>query len=412
MRLCYITTVYGSYLDSFYKDRPELLNASYAVQNAALLDDGFGRLGALSATLPMHGYEVKEIVGNAIPMQDAWARENGFDAPVTQKMTSIVQRQVLDWKPDVIFFDDPINFSSGFIAELRARCGSIKVILGYNGAPTYNLDTVRQYDVLLNPTRAWVASFERQGCNCRFYPHAFNTNFLHGIPEREPVEAEVLFIGALVRAHGYHLVRERTLEALAAKLPIRIHSPSAAFRPVKDALETATRCMLYDGIRLVRRSKISTAWMERLPVLGKASKWDQRPMRQVNPRLRPYLRPPLFGRAFYAAQRKSAITLNILADIGSEMGAINMRLFEATGVGACLLTDASEDLKQVFDVDREVVTFATPDECIQKAKWLLDHPKEREDIAKAGQARTLRNYTCVQRAEQLNGIIGEVMAKA
>lgn len=412
MRFCYVTTVYGSYIDSFYKNRPAMLNASYAVQNAALLEDGFARLGVFSTTLPKHGYEVREIIGNALPMQKAWMRENGFEVSARPKITAIVQRQILHWKPDVIFFDDPTTYSGDFISDLRVRCKSIKVVLGYSGSPTYNLDTLRQYDVLLNPTRSWVSLFQKQGCRCRHYPHAFNTNFLLGIPEREPVEDEILFVGALVRAHGYHLVRERTLEALASKLPIRIHSPSAALRPTRDALETASRCVLYDGIKLLRRSRIPTGWMDRLPVLGKASKWDQRPMRQVNPLLRPHLRPALFGRAFYAVQRKSAITLNILADIGGSMGAINMRLFEATGVGACLLTDASEDLKEVFDVEREVVTFASVDECIEKAKWLMEHPKEREAVAKAGQARTLRDYTCVQRAEQLNAIIRELISKS
>lgn len=83
----------------------------------------------------------------------------------------------------------------------------------------------------------------------------------------------------------------------------------------------------------------------------------------------------------------------------------NIRLYEVTGVGSCLLTDEKENLHQLFERDTEVVTYKSADECLEKAKWLLEHPKEREAIAKAGQARTLRDHTYEKRAAQLDNII-------
>ncbi|MFN6031973.1 MAG: glycosyltransferase [Dolichospermum sp.] len=41
--------------------------------------------------------------------------------------------------------------------------------------------------------------------------------------------------------------------------------------------------------------------------------------------------------------------------------------------------------------------------------WLLDHPQEREAIAKAGQARTLKDHTFAQRAIQLDEIIRKMI---
>ena len=87
-----------------------------------------------------------------------------------------------------------------------------------------------------------------------------------------------------------------------------------------------------------------------------------------------------------------------------------MRLFEATGVGTCLLTDWKENLSELFEIDREIVTYKSVDECIEKAKWLLEHPQERELIAKAGQARTLKDHTFAQRAVQLDKIIREALS--
>jgi hypothetical protein len=407
MRLCHITTLYGCYLQSFYENRPGLRNAPYEVQHTALLEDSFGRIGALSAALPRYGYEVKEIVANARPEQYAWAGENGFRTPNREWVCSITLKQLEQWRPDVVFFDDPVTFSGEFIKDLRSRCRCIRMVLGFNGSPYYLLDSIRQYDVLLSPTKSWVASFEKQGFRCQQFAQAFNTSVLSDLPERTPVDEEVLFVGGLLRAKGYHLIRERVLEAIAKALPIRIHSPSAALSPVRDWLHTNIRRMVYDGLGLLRSCGVSSERLKTLPVVGRAGAWESRPMRQINPLLRPLLRPPLFGRALYRAQRKSAVTLNIHADIAGQMGGNNMRIFEATGVGTCLLTDANDNLRSVFEVDREVVAFGSPEECLEKARWLLDHPREREAIALAGQARTLRDHTYIKRAAELDLIIRE-----
>lgn len=79
-----------------------------------------------------------------------------------------------------------------------------------------------------------------------------------------------------------------------------------------------------------------------------------------------------------------------------------MRLFEATGVGTCLLTDAADNLAELFDPDREVVTFRDADECRERIRSLLVHDAEREAIARAGQARCLACHTFRHRAPQLD----------
>jgi spore maturation protein CgeB len=60
----------------------------------------------------------------------------------------------------------------------------------------------------------------------------------------------------------------------------------------------------------------------------------------------------------------------------------------------------------LFEIGREVVTFSTPEECVDHARYYLDHRDERVDIARAGQARTLRDHTYAQRMECLVECIG------
>jgi len=72
--------------------------------------------------------------------------------------------------------------------------------------------------------------------------------------------------------------------------------------------------------------------------------------------------------------------------------AANKRLFEVTGAGACLVTDYKENLKYLFDIDREIVTYRSIEELISKVRYLLNNEEERKRIAKAGQEKTLSDH--------------------
>jgi len=82
-----------------------------------------------------------------------------------------------------------------------------------------------------------------------------------------------------------------------------------------------------------------------------------------------------------------------------------MRLFEATGVGSCLVTDHKKNIKDLFEPDHEVITFKTDIEAVAKIRWLIEHPEKRREIASAGQQRTLKEHTFEKRAAILNEII-------
>ena len=100
---------------------------------------------------------------------------------------------------------------------------------------------------------------------------------------------------------------------------------------------------------------------------------------------------------------KSKICFNIHGEIAKKCAG-NIRLFEATGMGTCLVTDWRENMSDLFDIDREVVTYKLIGECIDKVKWLLNNPNEAEKISKAGQARTLKDHTVENRAAMIHNI--------
>ena len=104
----------------------------------------------------------------------------------------------------------------------------------------------------------------------------------------------------------------------------------------------------------------------------------------------------VFGLNMYQALADSKITFNCHID-AAKNNAANIRLFEATGSGTCLITDWKENLNDLFDIDKEVVTYKTIDECVEKVNYLLAHDKERNAIAVAGQKRTLNEHSLEKR---------------
>ncbi|MEW6277021.1 MAG: glycosyltransferase, partial [Candidatus Eremiobacterota bacterium] len=126
-------------------------------------------------------------------------------------------------------------------------------------------------------------------------------------------------------------------------------------------------------------------------------------------RLKPRIRPPVYGLEMYRVLNRAKVTLNMHAAVAGQEAA-NMRMFEVVGTGSCLLTDFKPNLSQFFEVDREVVAYRTIGECRDKVRWLLDHPAEREAIARAGQARVLRDYGHAQKARRLDGMLRRELA--
>src|SRR5205085_7112017 len=88
----------------------------------------------------------------------------------------------------------------------------------------------------------------------------------------------------------------------------------------------------------------------------------------------------------------------------------NMRLFEATGVGAFLLTDFKDNLHALFEPDREVAVWRSVDDCLVAIDRALGDPESRAAIAAAGQARTMAQHTYRHRAAEILGFVEQMQA--
>lgn len=404
LRLQRITTNYPGYLRQFYQRRPELSSQTYAAQHAALMSDCFGWSDFWSNALVKIGYEADEVVSNAEAMQKAWAREQSFSYNENNWLFEITAAQVKNFRPDVLFVNDYVTYTAAYLRQLRSECPSIRLVLGWCGAPYTDASVFAEYDIVLSSVPELVKTFIEGGHRCEHINHAFDARVLERIRRDEP-DADFGFVGTIAKKSKFHSSRETLILKLLETTPLAIwidtHSPSW-----QERSNVLIRQLAFDAVQAVNRAGVSDGTLESLPIAGKVRQWKGRPALppKLDARIVNAARPALFGLEMFQQLQRTRVSLNTHIDISSTH-ASNMRLYEATGAGSCLLTDAKSNLRELFEPDVEVVSYESAEDCASKVKYLLEHEDERRAIAAAGQRRTLRDHTFDNRAEQLNELI-------
>lgn len=97
---------------------------------------------------------------------------------------------------------------------------------------------------------------------------------------------------------------------------------------------------------------------------------------------------------------------NFKSFLGTFRLQIKGRTFEIPGCGGFMLSGWADDLDKYYEIGKEIVCFSSTKDLIKKIKYYLEHEKERENIARAGYERTLRNHTYEKRFNEVFKAIG------
>ncbi|MGL5871921.1 MAG: CgeB family protein [Xenococcaceae cyanobacterium] len=381
------------------------------MQYQAMVEDCFGWADFWTRAFGKLGYEVWEPVSNARWMQKAWARENNISFREKNWLEDITIAQVKYFQPDLLFVDDYETFTCDLIRYLRQECPSIKLVLGWCGAPYINNSVFRAYDITLSNIRELVNKLQEQGHKAEYIKHAFEPLILEKINTQQEQTVDFSFLGSIFKTSSAHLQRELFIKKLVQKTNLQIWSDlsSSSANQIKIL---GLRQLTYDLIKLVSKLPFATSILSGIPKIHYYVDRKERPSLadHVDPEIVSATHPPLYGLSMFQQLHNSKVTFNNHINVSSK-SASNMRLYEATGVGTCLLTDWKENLNEIFEPDREVVTYRCPEECIEKVRWLLEHPQERKAIAQAGQVRTLKDHTFDRRAIELDALIKQHLLK-
>lgn len=399
-RFVKITTFYRDYLNYYYSRNKNEAERSYTDQYNRLMNDSFAWANFFQKNLMKISVDAHEIIYNAETLQKAWAVEHGIN--LEGKDLLLFQLKLI--KPDVIFFQDSNLFNGEWINFIRTQLPSVKIIIGWRCSPfsTYQLHQNKSFDFMLTCSPLFNKQFNDYGIKSFQLRHAFDADILNKINiELIKQTTDFLFIGSLLQSSDFHNERTRIIEELLnsginLKLYSKLNIENPSVLAMKKISYILTKLLIKAGFEKLVDRKLILKKMSNLKQIPSNPKFSEK--------LKSIVQEPVFGLEMFKSLASSNINLNIHGGVAGDYAA-NIRLFEVTGVGSCLVTDWKKNLNDLFEIDKEVVSFKTAEECIEKVKWLIDHPKERKEIADAGQRRVLKDHTFEIRAKQLDEII-------
>lgn len=369
MRSLKILKILGLHYDGcirrFYRSHPHVKELPYREHLAFLERYCPVHLNDFSAEMAKLGHKAEVVVYDLETLQHRWAMENGFAHSPGQWRVDILLEQIRQSQPDVVFLQDVHSMPHFVRKRLKQLVPSIRKVVLFKGFPG-SLKELADIDLVFAGTPLIQQDYDNEGLPTRLLYHAFDPSVLHRLESRENPRYQASFIGySGYGGHGdQHTERYRLLKELAEASDLHFW--------------------------ITESDNPSTSPF--------ASDPTAKPFSQLYPSR---AAEGCFGLEMYQILKDSAVVFNKHTEAAYGMVG-NMRLFETTGVGACLLTDTGLNMKDLFEEDREIVVYRNRHECLEKMRYLIDHPAERSAIAQAGQDRALRDHSLAQRCSQID----------
>lgn len=378
-----ITAFYNDYLEKFYNSHVNLSELTYDTHYNLLMNDGFAWADFFEKNLHDLGYVTNQIVINDKKLQKKWAYEHNISFNEKNWINTIMQEQIRYHDPNIIFFED-INLLDSNFKNFIYKFNPKILLIGHYCAPSIKTERLKNFDLIISCIDLFQNDVKKLNLKSELMYHCFEKTILERI-DILPKVWDLTFIGSLSLHTGFHLNRYHLIKQVFERTNLEIWTPipNSIFNKVSFFQEKILHSFFPNSKKIEYQRDF---------VLKLKEKYPHR------------VHQPVYGLEMYRILAQSKITLNCHID-GAGDYAGNMRLFEATGMGALLITDWKKNLPDLFEPDKEVITYKTPEECVEKVKYYLENDKEREMIARAGQERTLKDHTFENRMKELIGII-------
>ena len=377
MKILFVDTYYSFFLKDYYKKSISLSKKNYKVQSDKLLSSFFGTSDSYSFFLRKNNIEADDIIVNCIELQNQWAKENGktlikFSSKIPHKLSkfpiigknfidfkgiiNIASEQIKKYNPEILYIQDISFFPPQILSEIK-KDNNIRLVVGQIACPLPSKSFLKPFDLILSSFPHFVKQFKEEGINSEYFKIGFDQRILSNFKKIKK-DIKFSFVGGISRHHSYAL---NNIKYLLSNANLEIYGYGA-------------KNLQFNSI--IRKQH-------------KGEKW---------------------GLEMYEILARSEISFNRHINIALN-NANNMRLFEATGMGSLLLTDEKNNLNKLFEIDKEILTYRSKEEALEKYKYLINHPSEINKIAKAGQARTLKEHTYEVRMLELIHILKKHLKK-
>ncbi len=338
-----------AFIDRYYTDFLKTItlgNQSYEEELAKILARQFGTADFYSREFKKLGWWTMDIIANDGDLQSRWGRRRGHLGPPEE----MVWHQVRDYKPEVLFIQDLSLFSAEELKRLREN----HLLVAQCSCALPDSERVRQFHTIFTSFPHYVFKLKALGVNAVYMPLAFHESVLKPEVERD---IDVSFVGGIGWQWKQGL---EVLEAVASEIPtfqwwgygvehLKAESP-------------------------LRRCYKGTAW----------------------------------GSEMYAIYQRSKIVINRHGEIAANY-ANNMRMYEASGCGAILLTEEKQNMLDLFE--GRIITYVSPEDAVASIRKLFANPHAK-DFGRIGQEYTLQHHTYAHRVPKIAEVLTNAMSHA
>jgi len=332
MKIILVAYYYPEYL-KYFEQNNQCEGLNYHEHQEKLFGDYYGAFISYRNHFRGLGYECELLVDNYYSLQQKWLDERNIRIKASPETKHhVIMHQLEEFGPDVFFIGGTFDYYGPFLQQVKQRI--TENIFVWIACPFPKGLDFRSVRCALTSVPNYLNGIDAP---VEVLPAAFDANIVERIGQVKK-EVDVSFVGSLSSSHGY---RRKSLKSL-----------------------------LSHGMDLQVWGHLSPHGLSRL---------RRDPLKKL-------VSPPVWGMHMYRSLARSRITLNFHIDAAKHSNLVgNMRMFEATGCGAMLLTDSSDGLGELFRPGEEVEAFESLGELQEKVKYYLEHEKERSRIAVAGQ---------------------------
>ena len=346
---------------SGFEERAGVSDATdFATLHRKFLADGYASTYILHPALDNRPEEIFYTVWDYERLQWKWADEHGLK---TRDLDEIKLAQIEEFNPDVFYNMSPFC-DRDFIKRLGKRKGRIDICWNaFVRGPRPS--TFGEYEGHVSLHRPYVEFWREQGLKALELQPAMPQAW-EAFESIEP-DVDVLFYGQLFRGifdNRIRLVEDLLRYGLERRRDLRCH-------------------LTYP----------ERGWVLRIP--GMAHFRIKLPISRFPGRLvRKHSLSPLYGEELYRTVSKSRVVVNLYGDENRDFKS-NMRLFEATGLGAFLISEAG-DYPDGFEPGVDFYTFKDSTELVDQIERVLSDWPRHAEIAR----RTRQKITALYSKQQ------------
>ncbi|MBM3290048.1 MAG: glycosyltransferase [Candidatus Hydrogenedentes bacterium] len=340
---------------------------------------------------------------------------------LTRDQVAAMFRTVADFKPHFILTSNYAGMDEGGLFARFFEDARVPYVTWFTDTPRmilYNrVVHCSHYSVAATWERGYMPHLVALGFeHVYFMPHATDPHLFHGAA-RDTHVRDLAFVGASMISHAEEAWEKlREFPAIAQAVRDALDSGRMTRAQFAKGVETIVEpwlldqcaprerrhlelCLVYEGTRRIRADLIKRLAPLDIEVYGDPE-WKQ-------------IHDRCFGDVGYfdaLAPFYQSTQININSTSIQMATSVNQRVFDCPAAGGFLITDAQADLAELFDLDREAVTYRTHDELVELAARYRTDAHARARIIAQAQARIAAHHTHAHRLKALEGYLRDRFA--